>query len=116
MGGTTNMTTLANVVAQRSVRLILLPWLVDESHWVLVVLELDNNRVAVYDSMRSSSPFEPLGLHRLLRVLAIDSFTVVHPDCAQQTDGSSCGLFIVAFAHALAFNSSLTTSFDCVPM
>jgi Ulp1 family protease len=42
----------------------------------------------------------------------IHDFRVIFPECAQQTDGKSCGLFVIATALALFSNQPVPLALD----
>lgn len=71
------------------------------SHWCLVVVAKD--AVHVLDSMgRTSTELQILEtLHWLYPQL---SDRVRRPDVARQQDGTSCGIFCIAFAEAIALD------------
>ena len=79
-------------------------------YWTVLInigFPLPVNLVKVYNSMRTSDvPSNTKeSIVTLSNYLARTMYLVYTPDVQQQTDGSSCGLFALAFAHTLCEGS-----------
>ncbi|CAH9096995.1 unnamed protein product, partial [Cuscuta epithymum] len=93
------------------------------SHWILLVLDVGEKRIRIYDSLNSSGgpcrkskeylPCMESHLARLMDAMGVYEERGEEPigdrklevkfvtECPQQTDGHSCGLFVLKIAEAL---------------
>ena len=73
------------------------------SHWILASkIKCKNNQVNIYDSSRTGDV--PISTKKIVTSLVESTgkhLLLTFPDVQQQTGGSDCGLFFLAFAYSL---------------
>jgi len=86
------------------------------SHWIIAVLVVEQQLIHIYDSNQLSGTAEYYRtnyLHRVWRGIFVkyeiqaDNWEVTSIDTAQQTDGSSCGVFVMRRMKALITNTTV---------
>lgn len=106
----TSKAQIALLLEQTGVRTVLLPVKFGNTHWCCLVVDLQQRRVVVYDSMNSD--LYTLKLEKLTRhvaVLAPSELDIVRVNSPRQCDGYSCGFFVcLKFWHTV----DLTVSRD----
>jgi hypothetical protein len=90
------------------------------NHWILCHIQPSSEHMhcTIYDSMiPSNRRLDPNIVKKLKRVLNIQgNLHYTYINVPQQLDGSSCGLFTIAYATDIAFNISPSQSNYNVPM
>lgn len=108
-----NQNWLNDKVRLSAFRWIFLPVNVHENHWVLLVANVPQRSVTILDSMNGENHTL---IQRWMKYMHIRdkhvndlqcSWTVGQLQSQRQTDGSSCGVFVLMNAMALACGSSL---------
>lgn len=79
-------------------------------HWFLVIGDLKNMVLNVFDSMPLDSNYAKLDLIMRIFVKACDerSFTIKHHNVCRQRDGFSCGLFCMLYAKLFLMELPIT--------
>jgi hypothetical protein len=97
-------------VVPQNHRYLFVPINVGNYHWVLVVCDVQNNRLMGYDPLMKTMDNELGNVERILRdahILAGPVVKETRTDMPEQRDGTSCGPAIIAYMLALARGVSL---------
>lgn len=104
----------------KSVQRILIP-LHDRqlSHWTLAVLNLEHSSISIYDSLGRKQTSDPSLAQRLQKFAmgVVDrpqqQWTLRSADCPKQSNGTDCGVYVVANALFIMTNNDLPQTYDC---
>ena len=104
---------------------VFIPVNVSDSHWVCAVMDFERQEIIGYDSMMSNSRMTAI-LHKLrdylveevadknLDLSCVTKYKLKCATCPQQTDGSSCGLFVCAIGAQAFLNREISFTQDDV--
>ncbi|OHS98384.1 Clan CE, family C48, Ulp1-like cysteine peptidase [Tritrichomonas foetus] len=71
------------------------------SHWFLIDLDFEKQKMNVYDSFSYTHLEHTTNINAFLNYQQINSLKVVHPEIPQQTNGYDCGVFLLKFAELI---------------
>eukprot|EP00924_Labyrinthula_sp_SR-Ha-C_P003326 augustus_masked-scaffold_15-processed-gene-6.49-mRNA-1 protein AED:0.24 eAED:0.25 QI:0/-1/0/1/-1/1/1/0/463 len=101
-----------------SQRLVFIPVNVHNTHWTLVVVDIENKNISYYDSMGSQGEFavdliarylQDESMDKLNKQLELSSWTLgaKGKSIPQQRNGFDCGVFVCIFSYYLVFEQEL---------
>lgn len=93
---------------QNDHRIFIIPICVSvEHHWILIIIELDENKMMIFNSSRNNKCDNSI---EILKDHIENHFQInlncVEMSCPQQKDGHTCGFFVILFIYRYLFNFS----------
>jgi hypothetical protein len=91
---------------------------INNNHWILIQIHITtpNLHCTIYDSNTSRTKKLPNDTVQLLtKIISVEHLLYTYVNVIQQLDGSSCGLFTIAYVINMAFKFNLEQSIYIVP-
>ena len=86
---------------------VFLPINLDNNHWILIILDIQNSEIIYIDSMKGKIRNDKIkGLKD--KIPNISKWKVIQPQSPQQTDNYNCGIFVMGVCYKMLYNQPLT--------
>lgn len=107
--------------------IILMPWRVNDNHWILIVINVDSKMFTIMDPLNTNERIKMIRFREVHRVLSSNFIYIdgnklprmsinnnMFENVPEQTDGSNCGVFILYYAFTIMNKKCFDSTFDPV--